>query len=262
MPLPPPRALLLDFGGVIADGPIDPDWDLVVVETIAEVLAAAGAPPLPPERIRASLAAERTESERFWLAEAPTQPDHASFWGELVAGDWPAPARAAVIAQAPALSYRYMDAWLRDWQPRPGMPELLADAEAHGLPVAIVSNTLCGEPHRQFLDRVGLTGRFAVQLYSDEHGIRKPNPAFARRAVTALGVPAEACWFVGDTLSRDILVARRAGLGAAILMRSLRAEPDPGLAAVVQPDAVVADPVELHALLKVHRVDSPVADSR
>jgi FMN phosphatase YigB (HAD superfamily) len=252
VPLPPPRALLLDFGGVIADGPDDPDWGSAMVEAIGDVLAGAGVAPVPPEVILASFVTERRSADRFWRTEAPVQRDHASFWGDVIAADWPAPARAAVAARGAELSRRYMDVrHAAGWRLRTGMAELLADAGARGLPVAIVSNTLCGQPHREFLDRAGLSGRFAAQFYSDEQGIRKPNPELARRAVAAVGVPAGDCWFVGDTRTRDVLVARRAALGAAILMRSLRVEPAPMLEGA-EPDAEVADPVELHALLTAH----------
>lgn len=252
MPLPAPRGLLLDFGGVIADGPDNPDWGAAMVDAVGEVLVAAGVAPVAPGAILASFAAEHRATERFWVAEAPVQPDYASFWGDVIAAQWPAPARAAVAARGGELSRRLMEVrHATGWRLRTGMAELLADAEARGLPVAVVSNTLCGEPHREFLDRAGLSGRFAAQFYSDEQGIRKPNPELARRAVAALGVPAGGCWFIGDTLSRDVLVARRAALGAAILMRSLRVEPATHLDGVV-PDAEVADPVELHALLAAH----------
>lgn len=48
-----------------------------------------------------------------------------------------------------------------------------------------------------------------------------------------------------------MLVARRAGIGAAILMRSLRVERPPHPEGIA-PDGVVADPVELHELLEAH----------
>lgn len=137
------------------------------------------------------------------------------------------------------------------WQVRAGMAELLVDAHTRGLPMAVVSNTTCGAPHREFLDRVELGDRFVAQFYSDEEGVRKPNPELARRAAAALDVNAGDCWFVGDTISRDVLVARRAATGAAILMRSRRVERPPHPDGVT-PDAVVADPVELHRLLATH----------
>jgi HAD superfamily hydrolase (TIGR01509 family) len=246
--LPKPLALLLDFGGVLVDGPDQPGWRADLVAAVNEVLAAAGVAPLPAQAILEPLTADR-DDERFWLGEAPI---HRPLWGEVVAAEWPPAARAVASAQAAVLSRRYIEArHAAGWQLRPGITELLAGASARGLPMAVVSNTLHGGTHREFLSRAGLADRFTAQFYSDEEGVRKPNPELARRAVAAVGVPAAECWFVGDTLSRDILVARRAGTGAAILMRSLRVERPPhpdGLA----PDATVADPVELHALLRAH----------
>lgn len=250
--LPSPRALLLDFGGVIVDAPDDPAWPDAVAAAVAEVLAAAGAPPVPPAQIRAALDGDDRAADHYWRDEAPTQPDHAAHWADRVAAGWPPAARAAVAAQAPALSRTFIQArHAGRWQLRPGMAELLADAGARGLPMAVVSNTLYGPLHREFLDRQGLAGRFVAQFYSDEEGVRKPNPALARRAVAAIGVDAAGCWFVGDTLTRDVLVARRAGLGAAVLMRSLRVE-HPPLPEGLVPDAVVEDPTELHRLLAAH----------
>ena len=81
---------------------------------------------------------------------------------------------------------------------RPGVPELLAETAARGIPLAVVSNTLCGAVHRDFLAAAGLGDRFAVQLYSDEVGVRKPNPELIRRAASAVKqeMPriAPTCW--------------------------------------------------------------------
>lgn len=186
--LPVPRALLLDFGGVIADGPEPPSWLAEVAAAVHEVLTAAGVPPVPT----AALAAAFTDR---WVSQLTTG-DHAALWGE-VAGGWPAPSRAALLAHAVVLSRRYMEArHAATWRLRPGMAELLAEAYARGVPAVVVSNTLHAEPHRRFLDRAGLGGRFAAQLYSDEQRVRKPDPEIARRAVAAVRAdPAsETCW--------------------------------------------------------------------
>lgn len=247
--LPMPGALLLDFGGVIADAPEDADWQSTLVATVTEVLSSSGVPPVPAPDILAPLIAEVPAEVPFWRSPAPVQRDHAAYWGEIVAAGWPPAARAAVVRHAETLSRRLMEIrYATGWRLRPGMADLLNDAHGRRLPMAVVSNTLCGAVHREFLRREGVADSFVVQLYSDEEGIRKPNPALAERAVAAVGVPASRCWFVGDTLTRDVLVARRAELGAAVLMRSLRVEAPPHPDGVV-PDAVVADPIELHALL-------------
>jgi FMN phosphatase YigB (HAD superfamily) len=114
--------------------------------------------------------------------------------------------------------------------------------------VAVVSNTLYGSVHRDFLEKAGLGDRFAVQIYSDETGVRKPNPELVLRAARALGVGPEQCWFVGDTWSRDVRAARRARVGVAVLMRSARTEAQapPGL----DVDRSVPDGYALRALLE------------
>src|SRR6266545_984450 len=229
--LPTPRALLLDFGGVIVDGPTSPTWAADAASVVAEALVA-----------------DDRAADASWLVDAPTQHGSEAFWGDVVAATWPAAARRVVVAHATGLSRRLAELkFVRNWQSRPGIADLLAAAAAPGLPMAVVSNTICGAAHRDFLASAGLAGHFVVQLYTDEQRVRKPNPELVWRATAALGVSPADCWFVGDTLSRDVLAARRAGCGAAVLMRSGRVERPPYPDAA--PDAVVADPDHLRALL-------------
>ena len=89
---------------------------------------------------------------------------------------------------------------------------------------------------------------FQAQIYSDEAGVRKPNPQMIWYATGELGVPAERCWFVGDSRRRDVVCARRAEVGAAVLMRSPRTgQEDPERWPA--PDATVDDGYGLLGLL-------------
>lgn len=70
----------------------------------------------------------------------------------------------------------------------------------------------------------------------------------AWRVADAVGVSIGKCWFVGDMIDRDIACARRAGAGAAILMRpsrTARAQPTSG----VEPDVIIDDGYGLLDLL-------------
>jgi len=241
-----PTALLMDFGGVLVDATSADPAPADLVERLHRLVAGA----VPMDSIAQALT-DGANAYARWRdtdgnRESSTELSHDEVWERFVTGSWPAPARTAVRREATALSY----AWTRraDWTLRPGIAEVLAVAAADRTPVAVVSNTLCGAAHRDFLDRVGLSDRFAAQLYSDEAGIRKPNPELARRAARALDVPIGQCWFVGDSHDRDITCARLAGAGAAVLMRSRRTDRErPARAAA--PDAVVADGHELVRLL-------------
>jgi N-acetyl-D-muramate 6-phosphate phosphatase len=244
-----PRALLLDFGGVIVDDERRPGWSRGVAEFVHATLAPVDGSPTVPA-IEADLLAglvaygEWANGTGRW--PAPVEVTHEQLWMDFVAGDWPAEARAAVGERATELTHR-MGELGTDWRLRGGMAELLADVAGRGIPVAVVSNTIHGRVHRDFLASAGIADRFAVQLYSDEAGVRKPNPEMVWRAARELSVdPAEA-WFVGDTRSRDVLCGRRAGVGTMVLMHSPRTAHERPM--TVEPDHEVPDPVALHELL-------------
>ncbi len=242
-----PGGLLLDFGGVLADAPGSLVAAPELVRRLSEVVGGA----VPEERIAADLtqgarAYSRWRDEVSAVAE-PVELPPARVWADFVAHDWPEAARAAVEREATPLSYAWT--WRADWEVRPGIPEVLRAAAEAGVPVAVVSNTLCGAAHRDFLATAGLSGLFVAEFYSDETGLRKPNPRFAWLAAEAIGVPVEECWFVGDSVHRDVGCARRAGTAAAVLMRSPRTdreEPHPEL----RPDARIEDGHGLLALLR------------
>ncbi len=244
-----PRALLLDFGGVIVDDDRRPGWPRAVAEAVHAAIADADGSLTVPA-IEADLLAglvgygEWANGTGRW--PAPAEVTHQQLWMDFVAGDWPQAARAVVGERATELTYR-MGELGQDWRLRTGMAELLADAARRGLPVAVVSNTLHGRVHRDYLASVGVADHFVTQLYSDEVGVRKPNPEMVRRAARELSVEPEDAWFVGDTRSRDVLCGRRAGVGTMVLMHSPRTAQEPQM--VVQPDHEVPDPVALHELL-------------
>jgi HAD superfamily hydrolase (TIGR01549 family) len=240
-----PRALLLDFGGVIVESTGEPAQSDGFMATLRDLVDGA----VSPEVIEADLvAAGRAYShwaDAMARPYAPTEISHARFWTDFVCADWPESARAAVVDRATELTYELTA--LAGLRLRAGVVDVLDAARAAGIPVAVVSNTLCGAVFRDMLAREGLGDRFAVQLYSDEVGVRKPNPALVLAATDALGVAAPDVWFVGDTPLRDILAGRRAGVGLAVLVRSERVvdEADPR----AQPDITVDSMVDVHRLL-------------
>ncbi|WP_438455022.1 HAD family hydrolase, partial [Staphylococcus epidermidis] len=87
------------------------------------------------------------------------------------------------------------------------------------------------------LAELGLAEAFGVQIYSDEAGIRKPHPQMLCRAAEALGADLAESWYVGDTLDRDVVAGRRAGVGAVILTRSQHTD-EPPFPVESQPEAV------------------------
>jgi putative hydrolase of the HAD superfamily len=86
---------------------------------------------------------------------------------------------------------------------------------ASGVALGVVSNTMRtpGVVLRQILDRAQLLGLFKVVVFSDECGVRKPDPEIFRLALRQVGAcPEESC-HVGDDAVLDVEGARRAGMG-------------------------------------------------
>lgn len=245
--LPTPSALLLDFGGVIVESGRSPrpeDSTYRHAELVRRVHRLTGGA-VGEDEIRHALdSAKKARSRMRENTEECLEISHEQLWGELIAVEWPAVARATVLVHASDLTRQ----WARrsDWRLRPGIADLLDFTVGRGMPVAVVSNTPCGQAHREALDEFGLTGAIAAQIYSDELGVYKPHPSMIWAAARDLGVAAADCWYVGDQPHRDVVCARRAGVGAAILMP----EGEPREVGENTPDAVVADGTELLALLR------------
>jgi putative hydrolase of the HAD superfamily len=129
-----------------------------------------------------------------------------------------------------------------------GARPALTQLRARGVALALVSNTMRtpGVALRKVLERYGLLEYFAHTTFSDEVGIRKPDPAIFGLTLRALQVEAAAAVHVGDDPILDVLGARRAGLRVIQVTRaSLEAlgaqRPDtvvPSLATL--PDAVAS----------------------
>lgn len=251
--LMPPRGLLLDFGGVIVQSQRVPDWPQTLAADVSSLLAQRLEAHAVPSRrrivvdIRAGAAGAAKWRDAMSRPYAPAELGWETFWGDFVAADWPAPAREAVIRDARELCYRLTVVKSRR-EVRPGIRELLAAAYEREIPVAVVSNALSGQVHRDLLVQEQLTGFIAAQIYSDEVGIRKPNPRMITLGAEAIGVAAGDCWYVGDNFDRDTVCGRRAGVGANIIIEARNTYALP-YDLDEQPDATVPDGHALAALL-------------
>ncbi len=96
----------------------------------------------------------------------------------------------------------------------PGAAEALHELKLRGISLGLVSNTMRtpGAVLRKILERRGLLDYFSVITFSDECGIRKPDPEIFRMTLERIGVaPAEAV-HVGDDPVLDVRGARAAGM--------------------------------------------------
>ncbi|MGV9778046.1 HAD family hydrolase [Streptosporangium sp. NPDC003464] len=247
-----PRALLLDFGGVIVETVKRPSWAAELAAEVHELLGRAGFHGLGLDEVESDIRAG-ARADKYWKDSASRRPapeemTHRGFWADFVAGDWPDQARSLVTAEATPLCRRMGE--LRSGRDiRPGTQELLDACWAHGVTPAVVSNALCGAVHRDHMARNGLDRQVAVQVYSDEVGVRKPNPEMIWIACRALGVDPAETWYVGDNYDRDVVCGARARVGATVLMVS-RSTGEIPYKVRQNPQATVEDPRGLLNLLE------------
>jgi putative hydrolase of the HAD superfamily len=98
-------------------------------------------------------------------------------------------------------------------RPMPGARQALEELHAAGVRLAVVSNTMFGEPViRAALGE--LAERLAFIVVSAAYAVRKPSRALFEVAAARLQLPAADLWMVGDRLDTDVVGARGAGMTA------------------------------------------------
>jgi putative hydrolase of the HAD superfamily len=167
----------------------------------------------------------------------------ARVWNEFVfsACDLPAD-RVEAIAETLSLFYEnhFFQRSLRP-EARRGLQAL----QERGLRLAVISNVISLRLVPDNLEAYGLTHYFEAVITSSGLGARKPNPRIFLEAARLVGVPPSACAYVGDTVSRDVIGARRAGYGLAIQIKSFLTAQSDRDTDTEAPDAVVTSLLEV-----------------
>lgn len=96
-----------------------------------------------------------------------------------------------------------------------GTEETLQRLLDEGYRLAVISNA--DGRVEEVLAGVGLRHYFEFVIDSEIVGMEKPDPAIFREGCRRLGLPPEACLYVGDLYPVDYLGARSAGLNAILL---------------------------------------------
>jgi putative hydrolase of the HAD superfamily len=169
--------------------------------------------------------------------------------GAVGAEAWPALEEAYA---APALSFPPV--------PRADAARALWGLRARGVRIGLISNTgrTPGRILRIILQRAGLLEHFEALTFSDEAGIRKPDPRVFRWTLNKLGARPEQAAHVGDNLAADVGGAQAAGLRGIHLANGVPpplSDPgadDPG----VRPDAIIHGFDELVAALETFGLPS------
>ena len=113
----------------------------------------------------------------------------------------------------------------------------------------MVSNTISRNQVPALLTEYGIREYFDPVVLSVVYGWRKPDPRIFLHAARLAGARPQACAYIGDTISRDVLGARRAGFGLVVQIPSFLSPLVDEGDWEVKPDARIAQLAEIPDLL-------------
>jgi putative hydrolase of the HAD superfamily len=240
------RAVTLDcWGTLLIDGPASDDrYRRQRLSGIRSILARNGFAAGPTELDRAYAESGRWLARRWQYRRDAPVGEHVNALLRALDRELPAHLSSEAIVE---LVGAYANPAL---QVPPALDEgaglALMALAARGLVLGLVSNTMRtpGVVLRRVFDKAGVLAPFTVLTFSDECGIRKPDPEIFRLTLRALGVSAEHAVHVGDDPVLDVEGARDAGMRGVIqIAADLRAT------GAAKPDAVIRSLAELPAAL-------------
>ena len=112
---------------------------------------------------------------------------------------------------------------LHDLWPAYEVLKVNREARTAVIKTAVLSNSLGRAPHDPYAPYY-LAGNFDAVVLSDQHGIRKPDPAIFRLTLDQLGLSPGACVFLDDT-EENLVPAYRMGMAVIHALDELTVAP-------------------------------------
>jgi putative hydrolase of the HAD superfamily len=239
------KAVTLDcWGTLLLDGPGSDDrYRRRRLSAVGALLAHAGVPAAPADLARAYEELQRRLGRLWRECRDVSAGEHVRMLLGALDGGLPERLPPAALA---AIERAYAEpALVAPPAVDPGAATALPVLRGRGLALAVVSNTAHtpGAVLRQVFDRAGVLAPLSVLTFSDECGVRKPDPGIFELTLRRLGVRPHETVHVGDDPVLDVEGATDAGLVA------IQVSPDGRATAPVKPAAVITGLGELPGAL-------------
>ncbi len=241
------RAVLFDLGGTLEDVDFDDALRRDATRGLQELMLSRGLDAglsldALYERVVAGL-----KRYQAWREQREVELPPERVWTEFVFPDCGLP-QHELAAAAEDLAFYYETHYHRR-RLKPEAPAALAALAARGLRLAVISNIMSRRLVPWALERHGIAHYFEHVLTSVGVGWRKPNERIFLEAARRLDLAPRACAYVGDTISRDVAGAQRAGYGMSIQIRSFLTGISDRPGDTARPDAVIASLMDVVALV-------------
>ncbi|MBN1580041.1 MAG: HAD family hydrolase [Anaerolineae bacterium] len=260
MAVTPIRAVVFDMGGTLEDLYYDDAIRQEATRGLQELLTARDLDPgLDLPDLQATLLSGM-KAYQGWRKESEVELPPERVWTEYIFANHDLPHGRSykwdlgLMAAAQDLTFFY-ETHFQVRSLRPEAPELLDSLYKRGFCLAIISNIISHRVVLHSLKQYGIEHYFNPVVTSAQFGWRKPNARIFIEAARLMNLTPAACAYVGDTVSRDVIGARRAGYGLVIQIKSfLTDKADCGTGNVL-PDAVIHDLSQVVNLVTPNRAD-------
>lgn len=246
------RAVLFDVGGTLHEVHHSPEMETGFCQQLLDLLSVHGIT-LPITAVElAPRLHENAEAYKHWSEKTRLELPNDQIWSAYYLKDFHL-SRALLAPVAEELSWMY-DAVRVKNVPRPHMRETMRILHEEGLTLGIISNIISTSFVPRLLEDYGIAEWMKCVVMSSSAGIRKPDAAIFEKAAAECGVPCGEMAYVGDTLSRDVLGCRNAGVALSIQISNPSiAHRDTAFAGTgLAPDAQIRDLAEIPGLIHAY----------
>lgn len=237
------QAVLFDMGGTLENLYYDSRLREEATKGLRELLRALDLEPALslPELHSAVLAG--LAAYQAWRENGDIELPPERVWTEFIFAGHDLPReRLASVADELMLFYE-THYYVRSL--RPEAAAVLESLRRAGYRLGVISNVMSRRLVPGKLAEYGIAHYFDPVLTSVEFGRRKPNARIFEEAARLLRLSPAACAYVGDTVSRDVIGARRAHFGLVIQIKSFLTDKADRTTEPVAADAVVHDLMEV-----------------
>ena len=242
------RAVIFDLGGTLEDVYYDDSFRLQAMPGVQEIL---GKHSLDLGLTTSELyAVIKTGIKKYnqWREQENRELSPERVWTEFIFAQYASLAEK-ITAIGEELAF-YWDARCSTRVMRPEVPATLDSLREHGYRLGVISNIMSRTMVPYQLAKYGIAQYLSVIIASTEFGWRKPSERLFLAAAEQMGCTPRECAYVGDTISRDVIGARRAHYGLAIQIKSFLTTVSDKETDTTQPDAIVQHLTEVVGLVK------------
>ncbi|MBR5741644.1 MAG: HAD family hydrolase [Firmicutes bacterium] len=208
------RAVLFDVGGTFTTVYNSPELRTAFAKRLSDRLSLYGIELNAPYEELGVRLHENAEAYKHHVEETRVELPNARVWSEFYLRDYAIP-EETIAPYAEELSFLYDYERMISLR-RPHLKETLETLRADGYLLGVVSNVFSRSLTPHLLMEYGIDGLMDTVILSSEVGVRKPDPRIFEIAMDRIGVTKDETCYVGDTLSRDVLGSRNAGLALSI----------------------------------------------